>query len=167
MNDTTFALRRGTPADAPALWRIRHDAIREICRSHYPVPMLERWADAPMPPTFPGNIEKDYFVVGTIRGAIAGFAALNTATATIDAVFVSPAHTRAGLGCMLVAHLETVARDAGLAAVGLTATLNAVPFYQAVGFVALEDTTYTTSTCAEIACVRMEKSLRDLRHPPA
>ena len=46
-----FRLRRATAHDVADLWRVRCEAIRQTCRSHYPVEMLERWAATPLPET--------------------------------------------------------------------------------------------------------------------
>lgn len=159
MDGSGHSLRRGTAADAPALWAIRADAIRQTCRSHYPVEMLERWAASPLPETFPDNIELQYVVVGTAGPTIAGFATLNASTAEVEAVFVAPAHGGHGLGRQLLAHLEAVAAQQGLQSLRLCASLNAVAFYRAAGFRAVSEGNYTTSAGVEIACVHMEKTL--------
>jgi GNAT superfamily N-acetyltransferase len=159
MTNATFTLRRAVAADAPVLWAIRRDAILRTCRSHYPDALLQHWASGPVPASFPRNIENGYFVAGVTGGRIAGFAALKVASAEIDAVFVAPGHGRRGLGKLLLAHLEDQAVRAGLHALGLSASLNAVAFYHAAGYRSVGATRYTTSAGAVIDCVRMEKRL--------
>lgn len=144
------------------MWAIRSDAIRCTCRSHYPDDLLERWASGVMPHTFPDRIESGYFVIGLARTGAAGFAALNTANAQIDAVFVSPQHGRRGLGRQLLAHLEERASAMVLSELAVDASLNAVPFYRAAGYRAVSEGIYITSTGLEIACVRMQKRLAPL-----
>jgi GNAT superfamily N-acetyltransferase len=162
MTVAAFSLRRAVAADAPAMWAIRAQAIRETCRSHYPAELLDRWACSPLPETFPARIENEYFVVGTAGSRVAGFGALNISNGEIEAVFVAPEAGRRGLGRSLLAALEKAAVDAGLKMISLGSSLNAVPFYQAAGYHAGERGTYTTSQGVEIACVRMSKPLDDI-----
>ncbi|MGH8192166.1 MAG: GNAT family N-acetyltransferase [Rhodanobacteraceae bacterium] len=159
MTDTGFSLRRATARDAPVMWALRADAIRKTCKGHYPAEMLERWASSPIPDTFARNIENEYFIVGVADSRIAGFAALRTSTAEVEAVFVAPACGRHGLGRRLLARLEVAAMEKGLQKLGLNASLNAVPFYRSAGYDVISEGTYTTRAGVEIACVRMEKSL--------
>lgn len=159
MTPAPCPLRRATLADATALWMIRHDAIRYGCRGHYPDQVLEPWAAVAMPDAFRADLEQDCVVVATVQATVAGFASLKMATARIEAVFVSPHHARRGLGRSLLARLETIATDAGLQSLSLTATLNAVPFYRALGFAAVSDGTYRTSIGVDIACVHMRKTI--------
>lgn len=156
-----FSLRPALAADAPAIWDIRAEAIRVSCRSHYPDAMLSRWAATPMPEIVVANIERGCFTVGVLESTIAGFAAINTAAAEIEALFVAPACAGRGLGSGLLAHLELSATRQGLAVLELNASLNAVPFYEARGYQSLERTAYTNSIGLEIACVRMRKRLGD------
>jgi len=157
----TFSLRRATAADAPAMWAVRADAIRRGCRDHYPDDLLERWACSPLPETFPDRIESGYFMVGTSGSQVAGFAAIKLSSAEVEAVFVSPDAARRGLGRSLLAHLEGAALRAGLRAIALDSSLNAVSFYEAMGYRAISKGTYTTSQGLEIACVHMGKSPDD------
>jgi GNAT superfamily N-acetyltransferase len=158
MTIATFSLRRAVAADAPAMWALRAQAIRETCRSHYPSELLERWSSSPLPDTFPSRIESEYFIVGTVESRVAGFATLKVSSAEIEAVFVSPDAGRRGLGRALLANLEGAALAGGLHSLGLHSSLNAVPFYQAMGYTAISESTYTTSQGLEIACVHMRKA---------
>ncbi|HEY3521718.1 MAG TPA: GNAT family N-acetyltransferase [Rhodanobacteraceae bacterium] len=155
----TFSLRRATADDAAAMWTVRCDAIRQTCRSHYPVEMLERWAATPLPETFGRRIEDEYVVVGIAGASIAGFAALKASDSLIDAVFVAPEDGRRGLGRQLLAHIEGVAIGCGLRVLRVNASLNAVPFYAAAGYESISEGIYTTSAGVQIACVRMEKPI--------
>jgi N-acetylglutamate synthase-like GNAT family acetyltransferase len=156
----TFSLRRATAADASAMWDVRCDAIRQTCRSHYPVDLLERWASTPLPETFGQRIEDEYVVVGTLDSRIVGFASLKASEELVDAVFVSPDAGRRGLGRQLLAQLEEVAVKLGLQTLRVNASLNAAPFYAAAGYEAISEDIYTTSAGVAIECVRMRKSLR-------
>lgn len=55
-------------------------------------------------------------------------------TARILAVFVRPLFTRAGVGRLLLKRIEAQAHAAGYSALALSATLNAVGFFETLGY---------------------------------
>lgn len=154
-----FRLRRGVAADAPALWAIRVDGIRDTCRTHYPDELIERWAASPLPETFASDVERKDVVVGEARARIAGFAILDASIAEIEAVFVAPAEARRGLGRQLLSQIEATASGQGVHRLVLDASLNAVPFYLACGFTPFANGIHTTRAGVQIPCVRMEKTI--------
>jgi GNAT superfamily N-acetyltransferase len=64
------------------------------------------------------------------------------------------------VGRALLARLEELARDVALTELRMDASINAVPFYEANGFISLEPGEHIMSTGARMACVRMRKVLR-------
>jgi N-acetylglutamate synthase-like GNAT family acetyltransferase len=64
------------------------------------------------------------------------------------------------LGLTLLTTLETRAREAGLEALHLCASLNAVEFYERAGFAGQQFTSHRLANGVEIACVSMSKELR-------
>ena len=59
---------------------------------------------------------------------------LELETGRVDALFVAPDRQRRGLGALMMAHLERIARKHRLLELNLYATLNAAPFYRRLGF---------------------------------
>ena len=54
--------------------------------------------------------------------------------AEVTGVYVHPVVARSGVGSSLLATLEARARETGVEMLGLTASVNAVPFYEARGY---------------------------------
>jgi putative acetyltransferase len=154
-----FSLRRAGAQDAEAIWLVRSESIRVGCRDHYPAELLEAWLSAPMPPSFPARIKAEEFVVAESGSQVVGFAGLKVEAAEIDAVFVSPAVFGRKLGARLLAYVEMRAQSLNIQVVHLSASLNAVPFYESAGYVAGAEGWHTTYTGLKIACVHMEKRL--------
>lgn len=71
------------------------------------------------------------------------------------------------LGTRLLLHLEALARDLGIDAVNLKASLNAVPFYEAAGYTAMSSGWNLTTNGLRMACVSMEKRLAARLTQPA
>ncbi|MFB6140002.1 MAG: GNAT family N-acetyltransferase [Halosimplex sp.] len=77
----------------------------------------------------------------------------------VVAVYVHPDRARSGVGSAVLAHLEGYARGAGLAELSLTASLNAVAFYERAGYERVEGVTLEIGGGVAIDCVRMHKPL--------
>lgn len=97
------------------------------------------------------------FVVAEVDGRVAGFGDVTgvdpndydvvaeeraDATGEVRAVYVHPDFARRGVGSALLAELERRARDRGFETLVLTASLNAVPFYERRGYAAVTTVTH-------------------------
>ena len=84
-------------------------------------------------------VEQQRTRVAVEDGVIVGFATLavpDGAIVELDDLFVDPDHMRRGVGRMLIDDLVSIARTSGCTRIEVTANIRAVPFYEAVGFVA-------------------------------
>jgi GNAT superfamily N-acetyltransferase len=79
-------------------------------------------------------------------------------TARILAVFVRPLFTGEGIGRQLVGHIEDEARAAGFQALELSATLNAVGFFQELGYLVVREGVWALPMGHEIAVAFMRKT---------
>jgi GNAT superfamily N-acetyltransferase len=75
----------------------------------------------------------------------------------VEAAFVDPLQQGRGIGRVLLDALEANARAAGIERLFLSASLNAVPFYERAGFVALREELYPHRSGIGIPSVFMEK----------
>ncbi|MEF9900418.1 MAG: GNAT family N-acetyltransferase, partial [Pseudomonas sp.] len=87
---------------------------------------------------------------------------INLQSGELGAIFVLPTFMGHGIGKKMVAHLEHLARKAGLAEIHLEATLNAENFYQRCGFTGSAQAVYNSPSGLQLACVPMRKQLVDL-----
>jgi GNAT superfamily N-acetyltransferase len=95
--------------------------------------------------------------VATIDGEVIAFGHYHHGE--IMAVYVDPAHARRGVGRLLMAKLEEVARADGATHLHLNAALNSEGFYAACGYARTRETTYRTRGGIAIKCALMEKDL--------
>jgi N-acetylglutamate synthase-like GNAT family acetyltransferase len=152
-------IRRARPSDAPAICSLHVAAIREVCSAVYDARQIEGWAATKRPERYLAQIESEPFFVAESDGELAGFALLGTATSEVRAVFVRPAWLKRGVGRTLLATLERDARHLGWTQLVLRASLNAVGFYEANGFVAGARASIRFGPDVELDCVFMRKSL--------
>ncbi|GAB6261101.1 GNAT family N-acetyltransferase [Photobacterium sp. CCB-ST2H9] len=156
----TFVIRKAVKADAKAAHEIRQRAIWAKCVADYPEAQLKLWTEGGMSERFIADIERAFYVAESEQGVI-GTAMLNTehGIGKVDAIFVAPDYMGKGVARALMAHIETLARESGVTALKLDATLNAADFYRARGFTGDEIAVYRSPKGLELACVPMVKSL--------
>lgn len=152
-------LRPALPLDIDALWALRTVAVRISCATHYSAEQIAVWSASPVPAGYAGLLAAGGGIVAVRDGVIAGYAMLDLDKHEVDAVFVDPAQGGLGIGKRLLAALETLAREHGIKRLHLSASLNAVPFYQAAGFVALREEAYAHPSGLMLASMAMEKVL--------
>ena len=162
-----FLLRPGRPDDALAILEAQRSAVRQTAGFAYSPAIIDEWAPAVIVrervERFQRWIEggKELIVVAMQPGGqVIGFGSIVPADSELRAVYVAAAHGNQGVGRAILARLEELARAAGLAELRMDASINAVPFYQANGFISLEPGEHLMPSGARMACVRMRKALR-------
>jgi GNAT superfamily N-acetyltransferase len=154
-----IALRPAGPEDLPLLWDLRTRAVEHACAAHYRQAVLEAWLASPAPASLHHLVAQGGGIVAEEDGRLLGYAVLNAANGEVDALFVEPAQHGRGTGALLMKAVEDAARAAGCARLFLSASLNAVPFYQRTGFTAVRKEMYPHRSGIGISSVFMEKSL--------
>ncbi len=152
------ALRRGRADEADRLWALRTRCVRELCSAAYPPDVIAPWAASPAPVHYPALIAQGGCLIAEdARGALLGYGVIDRAGNEIDALFVDPDCGGRGIGRLLMDALVALADpDRPLV---LSASLNAVPFYQRCGFQALREETYPHPSGVALASVRMQRPL--------
>jgi putative acetyltransferase len=149
--------RAATRADLAAMWAVRTRALRAGCSAHYPAAVIDTWSASPAPASLSLHTDAGSAMVAEEEGKVVGFAVLDLGTGEVDAAFVDPAHQGRGIALDLLRRLEVLAQERGLPRLFLSASLNAVPFYERAGFVRLRDEVYPHRSGIGIASVFMEK----------
>jgi GNAT superfamily N-acetyltransferase len=156
---TTVCIRKATADDAAASFAIRREAIRAQCGGHYPAADLEVWTAGAMSETFARRVA-EMFYVATVDTTVIGTGMIDLAKGKIDAVFVLPEYMGHGVGRAMVEYLERLAVETGLGEIRLESTLNAAPFYRALGFEGEGRSIYESTLGVSLVCVPMVKPLR-------
>jgi len=158
-NGLLVQFRRAGREDMTSMWRVRTRAIQDIPRCHYGERDIARWASAPMPDGFGEVVAKMDVIVAERDGQVVGWGFLDKSAARLEAIFVDPGSQRGGIASRAVAILEGLAREAGIRRLSLSSTLNAVPFYERMGFERRTAAKYRHAAGFDLDCVLIEKDL--------
>lgn len=181
---TTFALRRATPADVPALHALIDASVRALSRGYYTERQVESalrhvfgpdtrliadgtyWVATAAPDetiVAAGGWSKRRTLYGGDQFKEAEDPLLDPAAepARIRAFFVHPDWARRGLARMLFDRCAADATAAGFRALELGSTLPGEPLYRALGFVPLETTDVAMPDGEVLPIIRMRRPLGD------
>ncbi|MCL1068648.1 GNAT family N-acetyltransferase [Shewanella olleyana] len=151
-------IRKATVDDATAAFEIRNLAILSQCTGHYNPDVLAKWTEGDVPVGFIHDFAK-YGYVCVIEDSVVGVGMIDLETGMVDAMFVRPEHFGKGLGKGMLRYLEMLARQTSCKVLKLDASLNAVEFYRACGFIGEQQAIFHSPRGIELVCVPMEKIL--------
>lgn len=154
-----IVLRPARPGELTLLWELRTRAIAHACVAHYRADVLAAWLGSPPPASMPELIDQGTAILAEEDGRPLGYAALDSSSGEVHAVFVEPDRHGQGIGVLLMQAVLDAARASGCVRLFLSASLNAVPFYERAGFTAVREEAYPHRSGIGIASVFMEKRL--------
>ncbi|BBN65030.1 MULTISPECIES: GNAT family N-acetyltransferase [Pseudomonas] len=119
-------------ADADAISRVVLAALRISNARDYPASVIERVQLSFSPAAIEQLIQQRLVFVASEGNVVVGTASLEGEV--VRSVFVDPDRHRRGVGRLLMAELERVARKAGAVRMVVPSSLTAQGFYWALGF---------------------------------
>lgn len=127
------SIRLARPADLAAIATVHTASVRHLCAGHYSPQAIDQWL-APNSGLYERMLRSSTVFVAERAGEVVAFAAVRLATREVRALYVRPDAKGGGLGLRLMQRLERVARAFGMVELRLWATLNAVGFYERLGW---------------------------------
>ncbi len=158
MGGVTF--RQAKPWDGKAILRIKQAAIDNIDEG-YNATQLAAWRPEECALTeFKRAIRSDCFdvLVAERETDLIAYGVLQRPEGRIDAIFVHPDATGQGIGRSLVRQFESRAQMHGTTELALVSSLNALSFYESLGYEVRERTTREIAG-VELAFVIVNKEL--------
>jgi putative acetyltransferase len=116
---------------------IVNSAITGLATTHYTADVIHNWIVPVTDETLNElrlNEDREIRLVAELNGQLVGIGALVVERSELRACYVLPAAARQGVGTALVNAIETIARAEGLDYLAFAASLNAEPFYRALGY---------------------------------
>ncbi len=155
-------IRPAVDSDRTGICTVHVRAIRETCSLSYSPQQIDVWAGLLSPDTYTALLKKRIILVGADATDIVGFGQLDPENSELQAVYVRPERQRQGIGRRLLSELEGQARALGISRLEVSATLNAVTFYEQNGYAPRRAAVHRMLSGLELQCLRMEKRIRKL-----
>lgn len=138
-------VRDAEPVDAEAVRTVHYASIMGLGPEEYNRQQVEAWASGCGTADYTEAIKADGldYVIADRGGVVVGFGSLNWGVpddyeadvgAEVTAVYVLPSLARNGIGTKIYTELERQAGEQNIKVLGLSASLPAVPFYEAHGY---------------------------------
>jgi putative acetyltransferase len=128
-------VRVATPDDAPAILDLHVESIRAFGPAAYDDEQVAAWAEKDeATEQYPIEDGDHHLVVAERDGEVVGYGHLVPTGREVRAVYIHPDHARAGVGSTVLAHLEGYALGDGTVRLELWASLNAIGFYERMGY---------------------------------
>ncbi|MCD5362471.1 GNAT family N-acetyltransferase [Chromobacterium aquaticum] len=159
-----FQIRSALAQDAEGLIQLHFRAVQAIAPSFYPSPVRAAWSPPPSPARAAWMRQtiaapERRVLLAAAEGRLGGFAICAPEQGLMQALYVDPACTGLGLGQRLLGAAEEAMRQAGCARVTLKASLNALGFYQAMGYRLGVAARQPLADGVEMDCREMDKAL--------
>ena|SRR5688500_2382603 len=149
--------------EAATFLQIHSRSVRGLAAADYPPRVIEAWTGPLNEERFLANPDKEIRLIADLDGVPVGFGALVLAPAELRACYVVPEAARNGVGTALVREIERIAVENGIERLDLLSSLNAEPFYTALGYDSTQATTHVLGSGQVMAAVKMSKTLQPSR----
>lgn len=156
-----IAIRRAVAEDAAAMYAVHRASVLALCAPAYSPAHIATWFEDRTSAMYAPAMAAGRIWLAERGGRVLGF--VGAVPGEVTLLFVDPAAAGQGLGRRLLAHGMALASAAAEGPLTVVSTLNAVPFYAANGFVAVEDGHFVRGVAGlHYDVVRMQR-----RSPPA
>jgi putative acetyltransferase len=158
-----IVVRPMQPGEERMFLEIHGRSVRGLAGHSYPQAVIDAWAAGTTDRqihNFRKNTDQELRLLADMDGEPVGLGALVVANNELRACYVVPEAARCGVGTALVSEMERIARDRGLQELELIASVNAEPFYAALGYQATGPTRHHLRGGISMDAVKMTKQLR-------
>ena len=148
--------------EARSFLEIHTRSIRGLAAAHYPSEVIEAWVVPITDDTVRGfldNPDREIRLLAALEGMPVGLGCLVVQNSELRACYVAPEAARKGVGTAIVREIERIAREHGLDHLRLEASINAEPFYAALGYEVVERGEHAWPSGQRMAAVAMRKVL--------
>jgi len=153
-------IRKATREDIAMIYQAHVSSIIELCTGIYTPAQIIAWIQAIVPDNYVRGMENFEFYVGEdTRGHVSGLLIFNKKTGEVYALYIAPWAANNGLGRSLIDLAENVIQNCGRRRISLKSTLNAVSFYEHMGFKCVGESVHELKGGEPLPCVQMIKQL--------
>lgn len=160
------SVREAVAGDASQICDIHLASIEGFGSQSYTEEQVAAWAHDRDPDDYPIEAEDTYFVVAENETEVVGFGWMKSdageyfqteVEGEITAIYIHSSVARNGVGSRIYTELETEALQQNIGSLGLWASRNAVPFYEAQGYERMVNHSHEYQDGIELTLVEMRK----------
>ncbi|MDO8668814.1 MAG: GNAT family N-acetyltransferase [Candidatus Buchananbacteria bacterium] len=155
VDNTEIIIRKAEMDDAKAIAELHKKVVTEINSESYSPEAIEEWAKDISEENVLYQLQNSDWIIAEADDKLVGFGQYSVADGEIYQINVDPNFLKKKIGKKLYDYMESKFRGAVREKISLNATLNAVGFYQKLGFVEIQEI-----HMGLIKMIKMEKSLR-------
>ncbi len=153
-------IRKATKNDVTMIYQAHVSSIRELCSNTYTPSQIDAWTQAISAERYIQGIESfEFYVAEDARGPVSGLLIVNEEIGEVYALYIAPWAVQKGLGRRLMGLAENMIRNRGHLNMSLKSTLNAVSFYEHMGFTSLGEFIHELPCGETLPCMQMIKRL--------
>lgn len=156
-------VREASEDDRGAIYEVHVAAVQGVTSSTYSDVELAIWEATLSPDMYSLDRPDGLFLVVERKSEIVGFVEASVTDPEIDKLYVDPRCQRNGVATLLVEEIEYRIRGHEESSLYVEASLNAVPFYESVGFEqtgTLDKTITHEDTTIVMTVADMQKNFR-------
>lgn len=131
-----ISIRPARPDEARVIFDIHYASVHTLCAHAYSHEHIAHWFDGRGPEIHGHLLSAGRLWLAVVDDEVVGFVAAEPGEVTL--LFVKPGGTTRGVGTALFQHGLVEAARGASGPVIVVSTMNAVPFYERFGFVAVE-----------------------------
>ena len=147
-------IRKAAIGDALSMIKLHERSVLELCRDDYTLKQLKDWLSQSTLEKYQVRLERHRSYIAEHDGQMIAFVRWNPETNELCSIFVDPDFVRQGIATELMEIAYEDAISHGVKDLWLDASLNAVLFYEAIGWDYVE-----LSSHGPLQGVRMTKQL--------
>jgi GNAT superfamily N-acetyltransferase len=150
-------VQRATTVDLPEIAALHVASISELCAAHYTSEQLTHWTAGLHAAAYAALLTSRAMFVAREASSLLGFGVVDAERGFIHATYVGPTAVRRGVGRSLMEAMEELALRFGCSELQLHATLNAIAFYERLGYRQVGAANNRLPNGSELPCALMCK----------
>ena len=151
-------IRKAISRDIPAIVQIHKSCVRIMNATAYPASVISVWLKQIKANSVRKQFHNSKWIVLTRTTRVIGFAQYSIGDKKLYQINISPRYANKGLGKLIYVFIEREFMKRKAKIIELDATLNAVPFYKALGFRKVKTISFKLGS-SKIRMIQMKKQL--------
>lgn len=156
--ENNIQIRKAQLKDSEAIAKLHRRIISKINVAFYPPEAIKEWLSDISAENTKQQFKNSIWIVAEISNKIVGFGQYSIADGEIYQINVSPDNLKQGIGKRIYDYMENDFRKNGVKEISLNSTLNAVGFYQELGFKIVKELDFKLKK-EFLKMIKMKKSL--------